>query len=267
MLVIKIGGGREIDHEAIFSNLRRLLDGGERAVVVHGGNHEMGVLSERLGRPPRMLTSASGHESRYTDPETLGIFLMAYCGKVNKTLVALAQRLGIDAVGISGLDGRLLVGERKKAIRVVEDGRRRIIHDDYTGRVHTVNAGLLRVLLEAGYTPLVCPPALSDEGEAINVDGDRAAAMIAGALGAERLVILSNVPGLLRDRDDESTLIRRIDRAGLEEAERFARGRMKKKTLAAAEALAAGVRQVILADARVADPIDEALRLKGTVIG
>ncbi len=265
--MIKIGGGREIDHEAIFRNLRRRLDAGERAVVVHGANYEMGVLSERLGYPERMITSVSGYESRYTDPQTIEIFTMAYCGKVNTKLVALCHRLGINAVGLSGVDGALLAGERKKAIRIVEDGRRRVIHDDYSGRILSVNAGLLSLLLEAGYTPLVSPPALSEESEAINVDGDRAAAMIAGALRAERLIILSNVPGLLRDKDDEATLIRRVPRAKIEEFDRFAAGRMRKKTLAAVEALDLGVKEVILADARVENPIDAALEHKGTVIG
>lgn len=266
MLVIKIGGGREINHEAIFRNLKRRLDAGDKVVVVHGANYEMGLLSERLGHPPRMITSESGYESRYTDAETIEIFKMAYCGKVNKTLVALGQRLGINAVGISGLDGALLSGERKKAIRIVEDGRRRVIRDDHTGRIRQVNTGLLRLLVEAGYTPLVCPPALSEEYEAINVDGDRAAAMIAAALSASVLIILSNVPGLLRDLDDESTLIRTIDRSRMEEFDRFAQGRMRKKTLAAVEAIDGGVEEVIFADARIEDPIDAALKRRGTVI-
>ena len=266
MMVIKIGGGREINHRAIFENLRALLDAGQQAVVVHGANHEMSVLTERLNLPQRMIASVSGYESRYTDPATMEAFLMAYCGKVNKTLTALAHSVGLQAVGLSGVDGRLLGAQRKKAIRIVEDGKKKLIRDDCSGRIESVNADLLRTLLQAGYVPLICPPALSAECEPINVDGDRAAARIAGALGAERLIILSNVPGLLEDPDDESTLIPRIDRRQMEHAMQVARGRMRKKVLGAVEALNEGVGEVVFADARIERPIDAAMSGRGTVI-
>lgn len=266
MIVIKIGGGQEINHRAIFTNLKRILDRGERVIVVHGANYEMKVVSEKLGKPPRMITSVSGYESRYTDRETIDIFKMVYAGKVNKALVELAQSLGINAVGISGVDGRLIEGERKTAIRIIEDGKRKIIHDDFSGKITKINTKLLTTLMDAGFLPLVCPPAISLESEAINVDGDRAAAMIAAALKADKLIILSNVPGLLRDKDDESTLIPEIDRQRMDEFEGFAEGRMKKKTMGAAEAIDEGVREVIFADARVDDPIDRALRNEGTLI-
>lgn len=266
MIVVKIGGGREIRHREILVDLKRQLDEGESFVVVHGANYEMGVISERLGHPPKFVTSVSGHESRYTDPETMDIFKMVYCGKVNKTLVALAQELGINAVGLSGVDGALLRAERKQALRVVEDGKRRIIRDDLSGKITAVNARLLRLLLDAGHVPLICPPALSEENQAVNVDGDRAAAMIAGALGADQLLVLSNVPGLLREVNDPDSRIERIDRDRIAEYEPLALGRMKKKLLGAAEALERGVRRVVLGDARVEQPVSDALAGRGTVI-
>lgn len=266
MIVVKIGGGREIRHREILADLKTLRDAGETFVVVHGANYEMGVISERLGHPPRFLTSESGHESRYTDPATMDIFKMVYCGKVNKTLVALAHELGLNAIGLSGLDGGLLRAERKQALRVVEDGRRRVVRDDLSGKITQVEAGLLRLLLDAGYLLLLCPPALSEDHRAVNVDGDRAAAMIAGALGAEQLVILSNVPGLLRDVNDRASLVERIPRAQLERFEPLALGRMKKKLLGAAEALERGVRRVVLGDARVERPLSDALAGRGTMI-
>ena len=266
MLVIKIGGGAGIDYDAIFSNVKRLLEAGERVVIVHGANEAMRIMSERLGHPPKMITSESGYESRYTDAETIDIFKMVYCGQINKRLVECGQKHGVNAVGLSGLDGRLIDGERKKALRIIENGKRRVIRDDRSGAIRSVNADLLQLLMDHGYLPLICPPAISEEHEAINVDGDRAAAMIAAALKADRLIILSNVPGLLRDKDDESTLIDRIDRRRMDEFESFAAGRMKKKTMGAAEAIDMGVREVIFADARVADPIDAALAGRGTTI-
>jgi acetylglutamate/LysW-gamma-L-alpha-aminoadipate kinase len=113
---------------------------------------------------------------------------------------------------------------------------------------------------------LVCPPAISFEHEAINVDGDRAAARIATALGAERLVVLSNVPGLLRDVGDENSLVEAVPRARMAEFEGLAQGRMKKKLMGAVEALDGGVREVILGDARRERPLDDALAGRGTVI-
>ncbi len=268
LLVVKVGGSAGIDLEAVCDDVAALVADGRPLVLVHGGSHRTNEVAEQLGHPPQFVTSPSGHVSRRTDRRTLEIFEMVYCGQVNKGLVEALQRRGVNALGLSGLDGRLWVGPRKKVLRIVDErGRRRVLRDDYTGRVREVNADLLRMLLAAGYTPVLTPPALSDEGEAINVDGDRAAAATAVALGAERLIILSNVPGLLRAFPDESTLIRSVPADRVEALFEVAQGRMKKKVLGAQEALAGGVRQVIFADGRVAHPIRRALAGEGTVIG
>ncbi len=224
------------------------------------------MLSERLGKPPRFVTSISGVESRYTDRETLEIFEMAYVGKVNKTIVEMLQRLGVNAVGLSGIDGRLLEGPRKDAIKIVENGKRKVLRDDYTGKVEKVNTDLIRLLLGAGYTPVITPPAISYESESINVDGDRAAAVIASALKAEKLVILSNVPGLLRDVNDPGSLVESIRKDQIECYGGYAQGRMKKKVMGAGEAMDQGVKEVVIGDSRVSAPISSALAGKGTVI-
>jgi acetylglutamate/LysW-gamma-L-alpha-aminoadipate kinase len=205
--------------------------------------------------------------SRRTDRRTLEIFEMVYCGQLNKMWVEKLQRAGVNAVGLSGLDGRIFEGTRKDTLRIRVDGRRLVLRDDWTGTVERVNAGLLHVLLQAGYFPVLTPPGASTNGDAINVDGDRAAAMVAGAFRAEALVILSDVPGLLRAFPDESTLIPEIPRAKAEEFMPFAEGRMKKKVLGAVEAIAGGVRKVIFADGRVDEPITRALAGAGTHIG
>jgi len=192
---------------------------------------------------------------------------MVYCGKVNKGIVEKLQGLGVNAVGLSGVDGRLLEGNRKAAIRIVEDGRRKVLRDDYTGTVKRVNTELLDLLLAHSYLPVVSPPAISYEHEAINVDGDRAAARIAAAMKADTLVILSNVPGLLREFPDESTLIRRIPPESIEEYASHAKGRMRIKILGAQEALSDGVGKVILGDGRVDGPVRAALAGDGTTIG
>jgi acetylglutamate/LysW-gamma-L-alpha-aminoadipate kinase len=197
----------------------------------------------------------------------LELYVMAAAGGVNKMLVAELQQMGCNALGLAGVDGRLLLARRKDAVRAVECGRQRIIRDDYTGQIEAVNGELLRMLLAAGFTPVVAPLALGLAGERLNVDGDRAAAMIAGAVDADALVILSNVPGLLAEYPNESSLIHHVEAGRLSTVEAFAQGRMKKKLLAAREALERNVPTVILADARRGLPVRAALAGEGTVIG
>jgi acetylglutamate/LysW-gamma-L-alpha-aminoadipate kinase len=264
--VIKVGGSAGINYDLVCDDIAALVKAGQNIVLVHGGSHETNVISEKLGKPPRVLTSPQGFTSRYTDAETLDIFAMVYAGKMNTRIVERLQKRGVNAIGLSGLDGRLLEGPRKATVRAVENGRQVLVRDDYTGKVEKVNTGLLRLLLDAGYTPVISPPACSTEGEAINVDGDRAAAMIASAMDAKQLIILSNVPGLLRQFPDETTLIPHIKYGELEQALSFAVGRMKKKVLGASEAIAGGVEQVIFADARAGQPVRAAMNGQGTVI-
>lgn len=266
MLVIKVGGSAGNNYDALCDDLAALRAGGLRAILVHGGSDETNRLGEALGHPPRFVTSPSGYTSRYTDRRTLELFMMAAGGLVNKGLVERLQARGANAVGLSGLDGRLLAGKRKATIRVVEDGRQKILRDDWTGTIERVNVGLLTALLDAGYLPVVAPLACSEAGEALNVDGDRAAAAIAAALGAETLLLLSNVPGLLRSFPDESSLVSHIPRDAVEQYLPFAEGRMKKKILGAQEALAQGVGRVVLGDARIPASISAALAGRGTVI-
>ncbi|HEX9730161.1 MAG TPA: [LysW]-aminoadipate kinase [Gemmatimonadales bacterium] len=266
-LVVKIGGSAGIDLDAIADDVAELHRSGTRLVIVHGGSALLNDVATQLGHPPRFLTSPSGHTSRRTDRRTLEIFEMVYCGQLNKGIVERLQRRGVNAVGLSGMDGRIWEGRRKTAVRSVENGRTLVVRDDYTGKVEHVNVVLLDALLDAGYMPVLTPPAISAQGDAINVDGDRAAAETASALGAETLVILSNVPGLLERYPDESSLIPRIALADLDASSDTAHDRMKKKVLGAAEAIAAGVRRVVLADGRVAHPVQRALAGHGTVIG
>src|SRR5207249_6929786 len=266
MIVVKVGGSLGINYEAVCNDLASIIKTGLRFILVHGGSAETNLVSERLGRPPRMVTSVSGYESRYTDRETLEIFEMVYCGKINKGIVENMQKRGINAVELSGVDGRIWEGNRKSAITIIEDGKRKVLRGEHTGRVERVNLDLIQLLLEHGYTPVLSPPAISYQGEAINVDGDRAAAILASALKAEKLIILSNVPGLLKDVTNESSLIKDIPFREIDNYVLYARGRMKKKVLGAVEAIRQGVKEVILADGRINKPISSALTGSGTII-
>jgi [amino group carrier protein]-L-2-aminoadipate 6-kinase len=268
MLVIKLGGSRGIDTEAFVTDLAAVVKAGERVVFVHGGNKELDDLCERLGIPVRQVTSATGQVSRFTDAETMDAFLMAYAGRINKRLVEKLQSLGVNAVGLTAMDGRIASGRRKASIRILEDGKPKVFHGDYAGSIETIDPTLPRLLAENGYLPVLTPPAISTDGEAINVDGDKLAMELAVALGAEALLIFSNTPGLLADVNDEASLVRAISFAGETDdaALAMAQGRMKKKVLSAFNALKGGVGRVVFADARVAEPVQRALRGEGTVI-
>lgn len=264
-IVIKVGGGAGIDPNAVAAPFAELVRSGVRAVLVHGGSHETNEVSAALGHPARTITSPGGHSSRRTDRRTLEIFEMVYCGKINKGLVEALRALGVDAVGLSGIDAGIWTGSRKTAIRAVEAGRTVVIRDDLSGRVETVDAGFLNMLLDAGRVPVLTPPAVTPEGVAINVDADRAAAATAAALGADELLLLSNVPGLLRDVADPQSLIRAVPADRVEEARAFASGRMKNKVLAAEEALTGGVGRVVIGSAIGPDAIARARAGHGTV--
>ena len=266
IIVVKLGGTEGVDFSAICNDAAELLKQGKQLVLVHGGSAEASFLGESLGAPPKMITSPSGYTSRYTDRKTLEIFLMAVNGKVNSLLTEQLQRLGINAFGLSGLDGKLIQATRKDAIQSVEHGKRKIIRDDYTGKIESVNSKLLTMLINAGYVPVIAPVAVSEKGDALNVDADRAAAMVASALQAETLILLTAVPGLMKNFPDESTLIRQLPQSQLAAAGEAAQGRMKKKVLGAEEALQGGVGCVIIADGRIQNPITYALAGNGTVI-
>ena len=265
MIVVKIGGAKGINYDKVLADAAFLIKEGEELLIVNGGKGELEDVATKMGNPPQWVKTASGYTSRRTDKETMGMFTMVYAGKMNKMIVEKLQALDINAVGLSGIDGGMVTAKKKNII--VQEGEKKIIlRDDYTGKIEEVNITVLETLIDAGFSPVVCPPVLSEEGEALNVDGDRMAAALAEAFGAETVVYLSNVPGLLRDKDDESTLVKKINKKKVDEAMELAQGTMKKKVMGAIESLNAGVAKVIFADARVDEPIRKALAGKGTII-
>lgn len=267
MLVIKIGGGAGIGADVYTRFARDIATLDQPVLVVHGGNAEFSALCEQLGLPVRKITSKSGRVSRYTDSETMDAMLMAYCGKVNKRAVAAFQAEGVNAVGLSALDGGTAKGTRKAEIRGTDtDGKMKVLRDDHSGSVKEFDPTLIHTLMDAGYVVLISPPGYSEGGVPINFDGDKLALGLAQAMGADGLLFFSDTPGLLQDRYDESTLITRVDASNPQEALAAAADRMVVKVEQAVKAVDAGVGQVIFADARIESPITAALAGKGTVI-
>ncbi len=267
MIIVKVGGSEGIDYDAVCDDVAALVAEGQKLILVHGGSSLTNEVATALGHPPQFITSPSGYTSRFTDRRTLEIFEMVYCGQMNKSIVEKLQARGVNAVGLSGIDGGIWRGKRKDAIRSVdENGKKRIVRGNYTGTVEEVNTDLLNLLLDGGYLPVLTPPAISHDNEAINVDGDRASRATAVAFNADSLIILSNIPGLMKDFPNEDSLITHIPKDEIEDFKQYAEGRMRIKLLGAKEALEQGVGRVVLGDARRENPVRDALAGQGTVI-
>lgn len=267
MIVVKIGGGAGIGEDVYTRFAKDIATLEQPVLVVHGGNAEFSAITEKLGLPVRKITSKSGRVSRYTDAETMDAMLMAYSGKVNKRAVAAFRSEGVNAVGLSAIDGGIAEGKRKAQIRGTDiDGKMKVLRDDHAGTVQEFNPHVITTLMDAGYVVLVSPPGYSDGGIPINFDGDKLALGLAETMNADALLFFSDTPGLLQDRYDESSLIERVDVENPEPALSVAADRMVVKVEQAIKAVESGVQQVIFADARIDSPITAALHGKGTVI-
>jgi [amino group carrier protein]-L-2-aminoadipate 6-kinase len=260
-IVVKIGGAVGNSTEPLLAEMSHRPD----VVLVHGGSAEIDQLGAEMGRPSEYYTSPSGVVSRRNDPSHLEVVVLALAGKVQTSLVAGLARHGVAAVGLSGVDGGLLRARRKEGARALVEGHVLRVANDASGDIESVNADLLWLLLGRGLLPVVGPPAVTAKGEIVNVDADRVAARIACALGATDLIFLTNVSGLLRHRDDPASRVRRVSRAEIPSALEWAQGRMRKKVLAARDALEGGVGCVAISASDAPDPIGGALNGTGTV--
>ncbi|HXW66786.1 MAG TPA: [LysW]-aminoadipate kinase [Thermoplasmata archaeon] len=260
-IVVKIGGAAGNARDAVLDDLAARRD----FLVVHGGSERVDRLGEALGRPAQYYTSPSGVVSRRSDPAHLEVLVLALAGAVQTEIVAALLARGVRAIGLSGVDAGLLLARRKEGAREVVDGHVVRLSDDRSGTIERVDAALLGSLTDLGLVPVIGPPAVSEGGEILNVDADRVAAEVAGAVGAEALLLLTNVNGLLRDRSDPASRISRVARDGIEQVLPLAAGRMKKKVLAAQAALRAGVGRVVIAPSQGPNPVDRALAGDGTV--
>jgi acetylglutamate/LysW-gamma-L-alpha-aminoadipate kinase len=255
MITIKIGGS-VVDnlHPTIISDIKNLVEQG--VIIVHGGGKEVTKVSEQLGKKPKFVTSPSGIKSRYTDKETVEIFTMVMSGSINKKIVRMLQKNGINAVGFSGVDAKTIQAERKKKLLIVnEKGRKQAIDGGYTGKISKVNAPFILSLLEQGLTPVISPIAISEEYDFLNVDGDRAAAYVAAAVKSDKVLFVTNVDGLLMD----DKLVPKLSLAEAKEIRTKVGPGMEKKILAATEALDMGVKEVIIANGQKENPISSAI--------
>ena len=238
-VVIKYGGNAmtsESLKQQVMEDIVLLWLTGVKVVLVHGGGHEINALMERLGKKPEFVDGL-----RVTDKETVDIVQMVLAGKINKSLTGLLETKGGRAIGLSGVDDRLIEAKCK-------DSRL-----GFVGEVTKINTAIVDDLLSRNYIPVISTIGYGTDGETYNINGDTAAAFIAGALKAERLIMMTDIAGILRDPKDPATLIPEIT---VEEAEELKRsgvisGGMIPKAECCIKAIHEGVKKVIIMDGRV----------------
>lgn len=264
MLLIKVGGGETLNLPGIAAGIAALED--EPVVVVHGANALRDALGRRLGVEKRVITSVSGYDSVYSDKEAIDLLLMAYAGLRNKRIVELLQGQGVNAVGLTGVDGAMVRGRRNRGIRVREGDKVRIKRD-LSGKPLAVNRKLLSCLLDNDFTPVLTVPIVDEHGVAVNSENDDIVCLLDQVLKPRLVLQLVEAPGFLDDPNDPGSRVPRLDADEVARREAEAEGRMKRKMLALKRLVARPGAQVLMADGRVDDPVRRALAGHGTVIG
>ena len=202
----------------------------------------------------------------FSDVDAIDVIMMSYAGLRNKRIVELCQRSDINAVGLTGLDGRLVQGERNKGIRVRENGKT-LIKRDFSGKPRGINTDLLRLMLDNGYCPVLTIPIVDENGFAINSENDDIIVQLAAALEIDTVIQLIEAPGFLDDAGDEASLVEHMSLIELNTREAQVAGRIKRKLLALTRLCASGKTRVIITDGRGDHPVEDALNGKGTHIG
>ena len=262
MYIIKVGGGENINLEGIVADLAEIKGS---FIVVLGANALRDEVAQQLGLSKKELTSVSGYTSVYSDKNAIDVIMMSYAGLRNRRFVELCQRHGINALGLTGLDGRVVEGARNRGIRVHQGGKT-LIKRDFSGKAKSVNEPLLRLLLDHGYRPVLSIPIVDEQGFAINSENDDIVNVLQDALHAERIVQLIEAAGFLDDRNDPTSVVQQMAQAELADREATVEGRMKRKMLALRKLFASGASEVILADGRSEHPVRDALAGQGTII-
>ena len=239
IVVVKYGGNAMINEQLkqqVMEDIVLLWLIGVHVVLVHGGGPEISGLMKRLGKEPEFVDGL-----RVTDQETVDIVQMVLAGKVNKSLVTLLETRGGKAIGISGMDGRLIEARQKDA------------RLGYVGEVTRIHIKPVLDLLDHGYIPVVSTIGCDRSGNVYNINGDTAAAAIAGALQAERLIMMTDIAGILRDKEDPSSLIPELTLAEAQglRSSGIISGGMIPKLDCCLEALKAGVKNTVIMDGRV----------------
>ena len=250
-IVIKYGGHAMLDDEAKNWTIRDtilLKYVGMKPIIVHGGGHEITKAMEKLGKKPKFIEGL-----RITDEETLEIAKMVLVGKINTDIVSRLNAFGCRAAGISGKDGRILIAKKKAPQKVVTEKGEREIDLGLVGEVEAVNTEIIDILTSQGYVPVVSPIGLGKDGSSLNLNADTVAGEIAHALRAKKLLILTDVPGVMKDINRKDTLLRVIKAREVRGLihKGIIKGAMIPKVEACLRALKGGVEKAHIIDGRV----------------
>lgn len=257
LIALKIGGDllKKGLPENLVKDLISLKDE-NKFIIVHGGGDIVTEISTTLGHIPRFVTSPEGIRSRYTDQEESKIFTMVMAGLINKQIVTELGSQGMLAAGISGLDADLLKASRKKKLIIInEKGRKQLIEGGYTGKIEEIKPKIIRLLVENDIIPIIAPVAMSEEYEPLNVDGDRVAAQIATTIKADRLILLTDVKGIILN----DKLVEKLTVNDAKELRKEVGPGMKTKLQATIDAVENGIEQVIIASGATKHPVKWAL--------
>jgi [amino group carrier protein]-L-2-aminoadipate 6-kinase len=262
VLILKVGGGAGINIEGIADDVARSTG---PVVIVHGANAWRDDLADRLGVAREVVTSVRGYDSVLATEATMDVMLMAYAGLRNKRIVEALQRRNVGAVGLTGLDGRLIQGKRNPGIQV-RHGDKILLRRDLSGKPQRINTTLIQLLVANGYTPVLTVPICDEQGCAISADNDDITAALHRDLRASVVVSLFEAPGFLSDPADPASVVPRMSRADVQQWEDRSSGRIKRKLHAVNKIMEEFPTRVVLADGRGAHPLSDALEGKGTVI-
>lgn len=262
MILIKIGGGKSINAEGIIGDLGSIK---EPFIIVHGANGYRDTLAENLKIEKKVITSISGYDSVFSDEKTIDLLLMAYAGLRNKRMVEICQQHSINAVGLTGLDGAVIRGKRNRGIKTLQDGKKMILRD-LSGKPQRINRGLIELLLENRYTPVLTVPIIDEENRAINSENDDILCLLQSEFHADRIFQFIEAPGFLKDPTDPDSLVKRLNREELSNWEETVTGRIKRKLHALKKLHDLGSPEITIADGRVEQPLISAMEGNGTVI-
>ncbi|HNT32885.1 MAG TPA: acetylglutamate kinase [Candidatus Aminicenantes bacterium] len=262
MIIFKIGGGKDINREGIAKGLSLVH---EPFLIVHGANGLRDELALKTGYDIKRITSVSGYSSVFSDPGLIDLMMMAYAGLANKRWIETLQRHGINAVGLTGLDGRLIAGKRNAGIRMRKDSKILMVRD-YSGKPSGINAGLLKMLLDRGYVPVLTVPIIDENGYAVNSENDDITALLAEELKADQIVMFIEEKGYLRDPSDPDSAMERISKSELAFFVENASGRIKRKLHALLKIAGREGARAVISDGRGENPVWDALNNRGTVI-
>ncbi|MHA1265604.1 MAG: [LysW]-aminoadipate kinase [Candidatus Helarchaeota archaeon] len=262
LIVLKLGGrllAQDVSLQDLFDDLAQISKD-HQVIICHGGGPQIDDFLTKIGKTPIIVQSASGVSSRLTDKETLIVAEMVMAGKINKEIVSELLKRGVKAVGVSGIDGNTIQSKKKDKLTIFdpERGKKRVVRGDHSGKIQKVDPSLLHLLLDNGYTPVIAPITASEEMAPLNTDGDRTAVYVASALKAEKLILFTDVEGVLKD----GKVVSKIGGEEIKEFFQMVTGGMKKKIFAAREALDLGIQEVIVSSGLIKHPISDALEGK-----